>query len=128
MSPSTSMALHREKKNVYMPCQYHALSCPCSRVLTMRIASQILATDCILQGSKQVEILRVTHQNCRGDGVTLFSQILCFVPSFETCVWPCTVILKQDFCGTLPQFCQHTNVDARVYFLFSWHCICKNHT
>jgi len=45
--------------------------------------SQIHATDCILQGSKQVEILRVTDQNYRGDGVTLFSQILCFVPKFS---------------------------------------------
>jgi len=43
--------------------------------------------------------------------------------SLQTCVWPCTVILKQNLCWILvrsnsfemlPMFCQHPNVGIRV--------------
>jgi hypothetical protein len=71
-------------KQVYI-CLVNTMPCPtlvaeCSQCESN---SQIHATDCILQGSKQVEILRVTDQDCRRDGVTLSSQILLFVPKFS---------------------------------------------
>jgi len=57
------------EKQMYI-CLVNTMPCPASAAECSQceLNSQILATDCNLQGSKQVEILRAIGQNCKGDG------------------------------------------------------------
>jgi hypothetical protein len=103
-APSTSVILHGET-SVYMLCQYHALSYPCSRVLTMWTKLSNSCHRLHPSGLQEVEISRVTDQNCRDDGVTLSSQSLWFVPKFSNLCVALHCHLKQDFYGTLPELC-----------------------
>jgi len=81
-SPSTSMALQGET-SVYMPHQYYALSYPCSRVLTVQIK---LSNSCHRLHPSRLQTgvnFEGERPELKGDGVTVSSKILCFVPKFS---------------------------------------------
>ena len=72
-SPSISMALHQSGTSVCvcMPYWYHTSSCSSSTLHSM---------------------------DCRMEEATKSNQICDGIKSLQTCVWPCIVMLKQDFC------------------------------
>lgn len=81
--------------------------------------------------------LRVPDWGSRVDKVTLSKKLYDGLPSLETCVRPCTAMLKQDLCRilvrpnsseALPEFCHHHVVGVRADCLPSFHCIHKDHS
>lgn len=105
-----------------MPRLYHGFSC-CVATFSLCKShshqSQTLYKGLHLSGPQKGGNLEVPDWGCRVEGVTLFNQIPWRFLSLQTCVHPCTVMLKQDVWWTLvgpnsfemlPNFCQHPDV------------------
>jgi hypothetical protein len=72
--------------------------------------------------------LRVLDQGCWVDGVKLCNKLFDGFLSLQTCVEPCIVMMKQDFCWILvrlnsyemlPEICQHPYLGIRLDCLLS---------
>ena len=134
-SPSTSMALRQQGTSVCMPCQYHALSCSHSQVLTVWITSPsvsnfVLQIESFWDPNSWKSVGARLEQHC----LTKFCD---FFLCLQTWVQPCIFMLKKrlllDFCEAdlvwkSSEFCHYPDVGVRVYCLSSWHHIHKNHS